>query len=921
MILDLFAGPGGWDAGLAMLGRRDVLGVEWDAMAAATGRAAGHHRLLADVSELDPRRFNGVSGLVASPPCQGFSLAGKGRGREDSELIVKGVGDLAAGRDPRPWLHEHCADHRSPLVLEPLRYAIALLPDWLAWEQVPAVLSLWQACATVLTNLGYSVWTGVLNAEQYGVPQTRRRAVLMASRHGAVAPPVPTHSRYYSRTPDKVDPGVLLWVSMSDALGWGLSGRPSPTVTGGGTDTGGAEPIAHLSHRYTDRPDWVFIPNAMTNATVRELDQSAPTITAGKDFRERRWVLRGSNQARAAKRPLDAPSPTLHFAERSNKVEFIPVDVAAALQASRLRVSVAEAAALQSFPADYPFQGSQTARYRQVGDAIPPLLAARIVASLTSATVDNSGQHAEQEGLTVTESTEFMLPSQTGGSGGEDDPGYVPGVSYDRYRRYLLPVPGEDPEDLRPWTRVTTLTGSLTSSEGLRIWTEREVMRGLGRRADLRALLACDSESRAVQDEVLRGAKAAAGIDAASTYGRALHRALERVTSGEEIVLPADEQLGSDLALALACLHEAGIRVRAVEQVVVHATLGYAGRLDALWEVTLPDGSVKLRVGDLKTGKVADAAKRQVIGAQLAGYANCTHIYDPATRAFSPPPDIDRTTGYVLHVRDGVAQLYEIDLITGWADMLIAVKLHGRRSASTQMLPVGAPVRSEEQAPGGPAAPAQPPSGTAVETFTTEPSRPLPGQSESDAMAHADASRAEAERSPSGRKRRACSNCRQPGHTAKRCPEPKGGAPTPPPQPDAQPVDGTAAPLVCGHTNGWTRRESDGAWVCPDCGRPSEKFVEKMKEEGAYPFQGKYPLPGPAPEVSTMQPAPEPAAAPSPPPWMNVPQAPTLLDLISRADSKEAIGKLWEARQDEWGEEHIAAARARVEQGIPTAAP
>lgn len=529
----------------------------------------------------------------------------------------------------------------------------------------------------------------------------------------------------------------------------------------------------------------------------------------------------------------------------------------------------------------------------------------------------------------MTESTEFLLPSQTGGSGGEDDPGYVPGVSYDRHRRYLLPVPGEDPEDLRPWTRVTTLTGSLTSNEGLRIWTEREVMRGLGRRADLRALLASDPESKATQDEVLRGAKAAAGLDAASIYGRALHRVLERATSGEEIALPADEQLGSDLALALACLRQAGIRVRAVEQVVVHATLGYAGRLDALWEVTLPDGEVKLRVGDLKTGKVAEAAKRQIIGAQLAGYANCTHIYDPATRSFSTPPEIDRTAGYVLHVRDGVAQLYEIDLITGWVDMLIAVKLHGRRSASTQMLPVGAPVRGEGQAPGGPVstrgeqpsdrplAPAQPTVAESVETFTTEPGQPLPGQSESDAMAHADASRAEAERSPSGRKRRTCSNCRRPGHTAKHCPEPKGGASTPSPQPDAQPVDDAGAPdlpprpttvaealqsglhCTCPDPRGWVPIFQGGPAVHQQCNRLSEDTFNRLAREAQAPT--------------------EPPAQPSPPPWMNVPKTLTLLDLIAQADSQEAIGKLWESRQGEWGEEHSAAARARVEQGIPVA--
>ena len=98
---------------------------------------------------------------------------------------------------------------------------------------------LWDACAVILRAYGYSIDTGVLNSEQYGVPQTRRRAVLVAHKDRAEALPTPTHSRYYSRSPAKLDPGVLPWVSMSDALGWGDSSlvpefvgskRPNATV-------------------------------------------------------------------------------------------------------------------------------------------------------------------------------------------------------------------------------------------------------------------------------------------------------------------------------------------------------------------------------------------------------------------------------------------------------------------------------------------------------------------------------------------------------------------------------------------------------------------------------------------------------------------------------------------------------------------
>src|SRR5699024_4488373 len=107
----------------------------------------------------------------------------------------------------------------------------------------------------LLREIGYKAWTGVLSAECYGVPQTRRRAILIARRDGLpVGPPAPTHQPYRhgsgpQTVPDRL--GALLPppVSMSDALGWGLPDRPSWTVTAGGTDTGGAEVFGNAKCR------------------------------------------------------------------------------------------------------------------------------------------------------------------------------------------------------------------------------------------------------------------------------------------------------------------------------------------------------------------------------------------------------------------------------------------------------------------------------------------------------------------------------------------------------------------------------------------------------------------------------------------------------------------------------------------------
>lgn len=102
--IDLFAGPGGWDTGLAMLDVPSPLGIEHDRDAVATARAAGHLRLdhdRADVAALDPYEVAAgrpVRLLIASPPCQAWSKAGKRGGIRDQPRIWD---HLAAVRDAR----------------------------------------------------------------------------------------------------------------------------------------------------------------------------------------------------------------------------------------------------------------------------------------------------------------------------------------------------------------------------------------------------------------------------------------------------------------------------------------------------------------------------------------------------------------------------------------------------------------------------------------------------------------------------------------------------------------------------------------------------------------------------------------------------------------------------------------------------
>lgn len=359
VILDLFAGPGGWDQGLRDLGYRgDVVGVEWDAAACQTRAAAGHATIRADVAAYPTGPFAGkVTGLIASPPCQDFSLAGKRAGIEGE---------------------------RGQLVAEVLRWARALEPEWIACEQVPPVLPIWELYAHELGKDGYRTWAGILNAADYGVPQTRKRAILLAHRSQIVGPPEPTHQRYVKGEPqghgcDGLFGTVKPWVSMADALGWGITDEPCGTITAGGGRQGGHSPLdggsgARERYRRAMREGrWVV--DRRTNSKDGR-GGMAPTVTV----------------------PMSRPSPTLTGKAGTQWIFYRPAttvvgsfcpDVIAApgyrTTTSRqnaegsVKVTIEEAAVLQSFPPDYPWQGSKTKQFEQVGNAIPPGLAAAIL--------------------------------------------------------------------------------------------------------------------------------------------------------------------------------------------------------------------------------------------------------------------------------------------------------------------------------------------------------------------------------------------------------------------------------------------------------------------------------------------------------------------------------------------------------------
>jgi len=457
IILDLFAGPGGWSEGLRILNLQDI-GLEWDEAACKTRAAAGHLTVRVDVScfALGPL-LGKVWGAIFSPPCTKFSAAGKQFGLKVMGLLAGGIQRMFRGDDCRQELRDQIypaalteqetanAKRKTPwtqdkveaaarddafvtvLILEPARYLHALITgdtgggiplEWAAFEQVPGVLPLWKVYAEELRRLGWSVWTGVLNAANYGVPQTRERAVLITSGVRRVSAPDATHDKNPAH--DLFGDCLKPWISMAQALDLAASdiiNTRGDRKTPGGNNFPADEPSWALTEKarswilYTngqaDRRQWALKHNARANATVRTVDEPAATLAFGHARNEYEWVLRSGQSIAGvgrAERGLDEPAVTITSrADLCSWAQDRPATTVCATNRiappghrdrspngesqfaspDTVQITVPEASTLQSFPADYPFQGTRTKQFEQVGNAWCPRAAAAVVGAAT----------------------------------------------------------------------------------------------------------------------------------------------------------------------------------------------------------------------------------------------------------------------------------------------------------------------------------------------------------------------------------------------------------------------------------------------------------------------------------------------------------------------------------------------------------
>jgi DNA (cytosine-5)-methyltransferase 1 len=304
--IDLFAGAGGLSLGLSQAGIRPVAAVEIDRDACATYREThpGVRLIEGDSRTVDYTEFEGVDIVAGGPPCQPFSTGGLRKGRSD-------------GRDLLPEFVRAVVEAKSRVFL---------------LENVPGLASGTHAAylAEVLEPLRdlYRISGPLLiNATDYGVPQKRRRVVIVGTREGEFRLPSP-------RT--RISAGEVL--------------TPKPV----------GEPNNSLVV-YAKTPD--LRPNPydgqLFNGGGRgvDLDGPAPTILASAGGNKTPFLDVGRHVPPYHRHLMRGGKP---------RVGTLP---------DARRLTVEECAALQGFPRGMAFQGSRSSQYTQVGNAVPPPLA------------------------------------------------------------------------------------------------------------------------------------------------------------------------------------------------------------------------------------------------------------------------------------------------------------------------------------------------------------------------------------------------------------------------------------------------------------------------------------------------------------------------------------------------------------------
>lgn len=329
--IDLFSGAGGLSCGLEQAGLTCILGVDMDKHAIETFKKNHIHAntFCGSVADLTAAKINElvlnqtVHAVVGGPPCQGFSTVGLG--------------------DPK--------DKRNFLFREFIRIVKITNPYYVVIENVTGLLAkknekTLESIFKIFHKMGYVLNVQVMSAEEYGVPERRRRTIILGSRinNEIIFPQKHTEIK-------TVGDALKVLNKKSKFLNHDIESAAIKNPLD-------VERIACIPEgrgiRYEKDEKEFF--------TKKKLKLGVDW----KSLRENRF-----RQTKFQRLDTKKPSPTI-MTHRHNY--FHPTE--------NRYLTQREAALIQSFPVDFEFCGTLSAQWRQIGNAVPPLLGKAIGASL-----------------------------------------------------------------------------------------------------------------------------------------------------------------------------------------------------------------------------------------------------------------------------------------------------------------------------------------------------------------------------------------------------------------------------------------------------------------------------------------------------------------------------------------------------------
>lgn len=359
--VDLFCGAGGLSLGLEAAGLHPILAIDhepWSVLTYKFNRPWLHHdcAILGDVSRINPSQYldANIDCLCAGIPCQPFSNANQQRQKKDSRLS----------------LYEQF-----------MRWATVLRPRAILVENVTGFTAVSEDFVSCLSTLGYSVSHCVVDAADYGVPQSRRRLIYLALLTGGK-----TSGRTKWLLSELLKPFVTTKRYM---LGHALEGLPKLSANPNRNQPEYESPAcgfgarrnhtAHACNEYLARINR-FGHNGLlynhksrfNNARDVEIfslltpgeDSTAESIQHIMPYTRRRHIFKDKYYRLQS----DRLSRTITSHMRYDCNTYIHPEQPRGLTAR-------EAARIQSFPDTYVFCGTFQRVYQQVGNAVPPILA------------------------------------------------------------------------------------------------------------------------------------------------------------------------------------------------------------------------------------------------------------------------------------------------------------------------------------------------------------------------------------------------------------------------------------------------------------------------------------------------------------------------------------------------------------------